>query len=119
MALGWRFVRPRGIDEYRNIAAAPTRARRMTESLDVLRDCESLGALESSGPIQPPFDFNSPGVAKFSPEVTGRILLKSLCRRLQWPSLAGRRLLDFGCGVRLASTLVNLEIAIARYVGID
>jgi hypothetical protein len=61
--------------------------------------------LERSGPIQAPSNFNNPPIAKFSPEVSGRILLNSMCQRLGWRSLAGKRLLDFGCGVRFAQTL--------------
>jgi SAM-dependent methyltransferase len=75
--------------------------------------------LEIYGPISPPFDFNSRDVSKFSPEVTGRLLLKSLCARLGWPSLAEKRLLDFGCGVRFARTIFNLEMEIGLYFGID
>jgi 2-polyprenyl-3-methyl-5-hydroxy-6-metoxy-1,4-benzoquinol methylase len=69
--------------------------------------------------IDPPFNFNNSGVAKFPPEVTGHFLLNSLCRRFDWGSLNGRRLLDFGCGVRFARTLVNLAINIDLYAGID
>jgi hypothetical protein len=62
--------------------------------------------------IDPPFNLNASDVAKYSPEVTGHYLLKSLCRRLGWPSLTGQRLLDFGCGVRFAQTIINLGIDI-------
>src|SRR4029077_18792201 len=75
--------------------------------------------LEIHGPISPPFDFNHRDVSKFSPEVTGRLLLKSLCARLGWPSLAGKRLLDFGCGVRFARTIINLGMDIGLYAGGD
>jgi hypothetical protein len=76
-------------------------------------------AFETCGPISPPFDFNSSEISKFSPEVTGRLLLKTMCARLDWPSLAGKRLLDFGCGVRFARTIFNLDIEIGLYFGID
>jgi SAM-dependent methyltransferase len=69
--------------------------------------------------IDPPFNFNAPNVAKYPPEVTGHFLLRSLCRRLGWPSLAGKRLLDFGCGVRFARAIVNLGIEIDLYAGVD
>ena len=69
--------------------------------------------------ILPPFNFNHPTVAKYSPEVTGRIILKSMCERLGWPSLAGKRLLDFGCGVRFTRTIVNLELDVGQYAGVD
>jgi SAM-dependent methyltransferase len=69
--------------------------------------------------IDPPFDFNSPTVSKFPPEVTGSLVLTSLCRRLGWNSLAGKRLLDFGCGVRLVRAIVNLQMDIGQYAGVD
>jgi len=69
--------------------------------------------------IDPPFSFNAPAVAKYTPEVTGRFLLNSLCRRLGWSSLTGKKLLDFGCGVRFARTIVNLAIDIDQYAGVD
>jgi SAM-dependent methyltransferase len=69
--------------------------------------------------IDPPFNFNEPEVAKYPPEVTGLFLLNSLCRRIGWDSLSGRRLLDFGCGVRFARTIVNLAIDIDLYAGVD
>jgi hypothetical protein len=75
--------------------------------------------LDACGPIAPPFKFNAPSVSKFSPEVTGRIIIKSMCERLGWPSLAGKRVLDFGCGVRFACTIFNLEMEVAFYAGVD
>lgn len=75
--------------------------------------------LETSGPIAPPFDFNAPNVSQHSPEVTGRIMLNSMCARLGWSTLAGKRVLDFGCGVRLVRTIVNLELEIGHYAGVD
>jgi SAM-dependent methyltransferase len=69
--------------------------------------------------IDPPFNFNHPDIAKYPPEVTGCHLLQSLCRRIGWPSLKGKRLLDFGCGVRFARTIVNLGVDIDLYVGVD
>ena len=78
-----------------------------------------LSRLKRTGPILPPFNFNAPEISRFSPEVTGRLLLKSMCERLGWSSLAGKRLLDFGCGVRFAQTIFNLEIDVALYAGVD
>jgi hypothetical protein len=70
-------------------------------------------------PINPPFNFNAANVSRFLPEVTGRIMLKSMCERLGWPALAGKHLLDLGCGVRFAQTIINLEIEIGLYVGVE
>ena len=75
--------------------------------------------LQSRGPIAPPFYFNDANVSRHSPEMTGRIILNSMCARLGWPSLAGKRVLDFGCGVRMVRTIVNLELEIGFYAGID
>src|SRR4051794_25552322 len=76
-------------------------------------------AIDKDGLISPPFNFNHADVAKFSPEVTGRIAINSMCERLGWPSLKGKRLLDFGCGVRFAATIINLEMEIDLYAGVD
>ncbi|HUZ33446.1 MAG TPA: class I SAM-dependent methyltransferase [Xanthobacteraceae bacterium] len=69
--------------------------------------------------IEPPFNFNAPGVSRYAPEITGDILLRSLCLRLGWGDLSDKRLLDFGCGVRFARTIVNLGIEIKLYAGVD
>ena len=69
--------------------------------------------------IEPPFNFNAPDVNRYAPEITGNILLQSLCSRLGWCDLSQKRLLDFGCGVRFARTIINLGIPIGLYVGID
>lgn len=69
--------------------------------------------------IDPPFQFNSPKASQYPAEVTGNFLLQTMCRRLGWPSLAGKRLLDFGCGVRFARTLYNLNLDVAEYAGVD
>jgi hypothetical protein len=69
--------------------------------------------------IDPPFNFNHPNIAQYPPEVTGCHLLQSLCRRIGWTSFKGKRLLDFGCGVRFVRTIVNLGMDIGLYVGVD
>jgi SAM-dependent methyltransferase len=69
--------------------------------------------------VDPPFVFNSAEIVRYPAEVTGYHLLASLCRRLGWSSLAGKRLLDFGCGVRFARTIANLDLDIGLYAGVD
>jgi len=69
--------------------------------------------------VDPPFNFNRADVASHPPEVTGYFLLNSLCRRLGWPSLSGKRLIDYGCGVRFTRTLINLGMDIGAYTDID
>jgi SAM-dependent methyltransferase len=39
--------------------------------------------------------------------------------RLGWAGLANRRLLDFGCGVRFARAIANLDLDLDCYAGID
>ena len=69
--------------------------------------------------IDPPFNFNAPDVAQYPVEVSGHYLMESLRRRLGWTSFKGKRLLDFGCGVRLSRTIVNLGVDIGLYCGVD
>jgi hypothetical protein len=40
-------------------------------------------------------------------------------RRLGWGSLAGKPLLDYGCGVRFTRTIINLGMDIGLYAGVD
>jgi SAM-dependent methyltransferase len=69
--------------------------------------------------IDPPFNFNHPDVAQYPAEVTGHYLMQSMRRRLGWTSFKGKRLLDFGCGVRFSRTIVNLGVDIGLYCGVD
>jgi SAM-dependent methyltransferase len=68
---------------------------------------------------EPPFNFNAPGVSTYPVEVTGNHLLEGLRRRLGWISFADKRVLDFGCGVRFARTIYNLNIPFGLYAGVD
>jgi SAM-dependent methyltransferase len=69
--------------------------------------------------IDPPFNFNGPAITQYPPEVSGHYLLQSLRRRLGWTSFEGKRLLDFGCGVRFSRAIVNLSVDIGLYCGVD
>jgi hypothetical protein len=69
--------------------------------------------------IDPPFQLNAANVALYPPEVSGHHLLRSMTRRLGWDSLSGKRIFDFGCGVRFARAIVNLGLDIGLYVGAD
>ncbi|MES1156790.1 MAG: hypothetical protein ABUL73_03325 [Alphaproteobacteria bacterium] len=83
---------------------------------------DGLFAADDSRPfvtIDPPFQLNATGVAVFAPEVTGYYLLQCLKRRLGWASFADKKLLDFGCGVRFARTIYNLDIPFGLYFGVD
>ncbi len=69
--------------------------------------------------VEPPFQVNHPKYWNIPPEVSGGVILESMRRRLGWPNYAGKRILDFGCGVRLARTIANLGLEIGQYVGIE
>jgi len=69
--------------------------------------------------IDPPFKFDAPNVANFAPEISGNLLLKRLCARLESPGLAGKQPLDFGCRVCFARTIINHAIDIGLYAGVD
>ncbi len=69
--------------------------------------------------VEPPYNRNAPGMAAIAPEVTGYRLLQRIWTRLGWESLAGKALLDYGCGVRFVRTIHNLALPIQRYVGVD
>jgi SAM-dependent methyltransferase len=63
---------------------------------------------------------NAPDVqAMGTPAFTGRRLLDHMARRIGRTSLESLDVLDFGCGTRFTETIVNLEIPIGSYVGID
>jgi len=53
------------------------------------------------------------------PADTGLRLLNYMCERLGISSLAGLEMLDFGCGSRFAQAIINHQVPLARYVGID
>lgn len=69
--------------------------------------------------LEPPFQLNAPEIARYPVEVTGYRLLQRIWTRLGWDSLAGRRLLDLGCGVRFARTIHNLALPVGEYAGMD
>ncbi len=84
---------------------------------------DQIPLLTDEGPpvayIEPPFQVNHPKYWHMPPEVSGSVILESMRRRLGWQSYTGKRLLDFGCGVRFARTIVNLGLEIGQYVGIE
>lgn len=83
---------------------------------DLLRETEPE---EQFNYVEPPFDFNAADVSIYPVEVSGYRLIQSMTRRLAWPSLSSKRLLDFGCGVRFVRTIVNLGLEIGHYAGVD
>jgi len=83
------------------------------EQLIVDEDIEPFAA------IDPPFQFNAAGVKAFAPEVSGYYILRAVLQRVGWSSFAGKRLLDFGCGVRMVRTIHNLDLPFGLYAGVD
>ncbi len=69
--------------------------------------------------VDPPFGFNAPHVSAYPVEVTGWHLLDGIRKRFGWSSFEGKRFLDFGCGVRFAKTIANLQVPIGLYAGVD
>lgn len=69
--------------------------------------------------IDPPFGFNAPQVSVYPVEVTGWHLLQGIRKRLGWASFEDKRILDFGCGVRFAKTIANLDMPVGHYCGVD
>jgi SAM-dependent methyltransferase len=66
------------------------------------------------------FNKNHPEVQRMgSAAETGSWLLNYMCERLGIPDLRDCAVLDFGCGPRFAEAIVNLQIPIKSYVGID
>jgi SAM-dependent methyltransferase len=70
--------------------------------------------------VPPHLQRNSPEVLQMAPPAdTGLWLIEYMCERIGIPSLAGRDVLDVGCGVRFAEAIVNRDIALGSYVGIE
>jgi SAM-dependent methyltransferase len=66
------------------------------------------------------FNRNSSTVmALMTPEQSGSWLLERLRERLGVTSLAELHLLDFGCGVRFTQAIVNCDVKIGSYTGVD
>jgi SAM-dependent methyltransferase len=66
------------------------------------------------------FNRNNPAVrAMGSPADTGLRLLRYICERIGVDSLTGLDVLDLGCGSRFADAIVNRDVQLNSYVGID
>jgi SAM-dependent methyltransferase len=62
---------------------------------------------------------NHANVLAHGVEHTGEILLRHMIHRLGRTDLAGLYLLDVGCGVRFAQTLINRSFVFGSYTGVD
>jgi len=66
------------------------------------------------------FNRNNPAIrAMGSPADTGSALIKYMCDRIGVATLARLDLLDLGCGSRFAEAIINRNIQLNSYVGID
>jgi SAM-dependent methyltransferase len=66
------------------------------------------------------FNKNAPGVrARGTPAETGSWLIQYMCERLGVPNLADLDVLDFGCGCRFSDAIINKQLPIRSYTGID
>lgn len=91
---------------------------------DRLRQLRGMGRQLSQGPVRlvvpERFNRNSSTVTSLmSPEESGVWLLERLKQRLSIRSFARTHLLDFGCGVRFAQAIVNCNVPIGSYTGVD
>lgn len=62
---------------------------------------------------------NSPRVLALGVERTGSAIIARGNELLGLPDLSGRDVLDVGCGVRFTQTIVNLDLPIGSYTGVD
>lgn len=53
------------------------------------------------------------------PADTGRMLIDYMCERIGIPTLAGLDILDLGCGVRFSQSIINRDLPIGTYTGLD
>lgn len=66
------------------------------------------------------FNRNNPAIRAMAPPAeTGLRLINYMCERIGISSLAELDVLDFGCGSRFADAIVNRNIQLNSYIGID
>jgi SAM-dependent methyltransferase len=83
--------------------------------------CVSKARVQRSMFVVPDkFNRNAANVVAMGPPAdTGLWLIKYMCERIEIPDLAGLDVLDFGCGVRFADSIVNRVVPLKSYIGID
>lgn len=62
---------------------------------------------------------NAPDVHASGPENTGSTLIKLVVERLGLKDLSESDVLDIGCGVRFTQAIINRDIPIKSYTGVD
>ncbi len=65
------------------------------------------------------FNRNARHIHSIGPERTGSAIIKLVIRRLGVNDLSSLDILDIGCGVRLAQTIINCGIPVKSYTGVD
>jgi len=65
------------------------------------------------------FNRNAPRVQQAGAETTGAIIMQLVCDKLRLNDLSQAEVLDVGCGVRFAQAIINRDIPIKSYTGID
>ena len=66
------------------------------------------------------FNRNAKNVQELGPAAdTGLSLIRYMCERIGIPDLGDKDVLDFGCGTRFADTIINRNVPVRAYVGID
>ena len=69
-----------------------------------------------------PLEFNRNSITVTSlmtPEQSGVWLLERMRRQIGFENYAGKKVLDFGCGVRFTQAIINTELPFGRYFGVD
>jgi SAM-dependent methyltransferase len=70
--------------------------------------------------VPPRFNRNHPGISKkHPPEETGQALINLICERIGLDDMHDKDVLDVGCGVRFAQAILNRNIPIKSYTGVD
>ena len=63
---------------------------------------------------------NAPSVQEMGhPADTGAMLIDYMCQRIGIDTLASRDVLDLGCGVRFSQAIIDRDLPIGTYTGID
>ena len=69
--------------------------------------------------VPPELNRNAKRVVDAGFEKTGALVLRNVAEVLGVPDLSGVDMLDVGCGVRFTQTIVNRDIPIRSYTGVD
>lgn len=86
-----------------------------------MHETSDLFLLRVNYPLKVPEELhrNAPDVHIHGPENTGSALMRLVVERLGLKDLGESDVLDIGCGVRFAQAIINRDIAIRSYTGVD